>query len=129
MRVRGFLLVGLGGALGAMARYGISLLPLRTEFPLLTLVTNFLGAVLIGFLAAWATGAPGVCEGTLLFWKTGVCGGFTTFSTFSLEAVRLLEAKKTALALGYLGASVLLCLAGVWLGQLCAGALRKGLAG
>ena len=127
--MRGFFFVALGGALGAMARYGVSLLPVRTEFPFLTLATNFLGAVLIGFLAAWAAGTPGVSSGALLFWKTGVCGGFTTFSTFSLEAVQLLEANKTGLAMGYVGASALLCLAGVWLGQLCAGALRKGLAG
>ena len=48
------LAVGAGGALGALSRYGISLLPFRGEFPLLTLVTNLLGAVLIGFLAGWA---------------------------------------------------------------------------
>ena len=47
----GFLLVGLGGALGAMARYGVSLLPFRGAFPLLTLATNLLGAVLIGLIA------------------------------------------------------------------------------
>ena len=46
------LLVGTGGALGAMGRYGLSLLPWRGEFPLLTLLTNLLGAVLIGFIAA-----------------------------------------------------------------------------
>lgn len=48
------LLVGTGGALGAMGRYGLSLLPWRGEFPLLTLLTNLLGAVLIGFIAGLA---------------------------------------------------------------------------
>ena len=65
--MRGFLFV----ALGAMARYGVSLLPVRTEFPFLTLATNFLGAVLIGFLAAWAAGTPGVSSGAL---RKGLAG-------------------------------------------------------
>ena len=84
------LLVGTGGALGAMGRYGLSLLPWRGEFPLLTLLTNLLGAVLIGFIAGLA-GRGRLNPSAALFWKTGVCGGFTTFSTFSLESLTLLE--------------------------------------
>ena len=110
------LLVGTGGALGAMGRYGLSLLPWRGEFPLLTLLTNLLGAVFIGFIAGLA-GRGRLNPSAALFWKTGVCGGFTTFSTFSLETLRLLEGGQTAAGLLYAGASVVLCVAGVYVGE------------
>ena len=77
------LFVGLGGAVGAVGRYGRSLLPFRGDFPLLTLVTNLLGAILIGFVAG-LTGREKLSAGWTLFWKSGVCGGLTTFSTHSL---------------------------------------------
>jgi len=107
------LLVGTGGALGAMGRYGLSLLPWRGEFPLLTLLTNLLGAVLIGFMAGRGRLNPSAA----LFWKTGVCGGFTTFSTFSLESLTLLERGKWLLGGSYMLLSMALCLLGAALGQ------------
>ena len=110
------LLVGAGGALGAVGRYGLSLLPWRGDFPLPTLLTNLLGAVLIGFIAGLA-GRGRLPSGWTLFWKTGVCGGFTTFSTFSLESLVLLEDGRPVLFGGYVLLSVTLCLAGVWLGK------------
>ena len=88
-----FLTVALGGAIGAAGRYAISLMPVKAEFPVLTLITNVLGAILIGFIAGVAAGNADTSENAVLFWKTGVCGGFTTFSTFSLEALTLLEKK------------------------------------
>ena len=96
--------VALGGAVGAVGRYGISLLPWKGAFPLLTLATNFLGAVAIGFLS-------------------GVCGGFTTFSTFSLEAVTLFQNGRYLLGGAYVLLSVALCVAGVLLGQCLARAV------
>ena len=75
-----FLFVALGGAVGAMARYAISLIPLKTEFPFLTLITNVIGAILIGFIVGITSARDGVSKNMVLFWKTGVCGGFTTFS-------------------------------------------------
>ena len=78
------LFVALGGALGAAGRYGLSLLPWKGAFPLLTLLTNFLGAAAIGFLSGLFSRQL-LGEGGRLFWQTGVCGGFTTFSTFMNE--------------------------------------------
>ena len=119
-----FLAVGLGGALGAMGRYGISLLPLKSAFPWLTLLTNVLGALVIGFVVG-VTVDNAASPNTVLFWKTGVCGGFTTFSTFSLETLRLLEGGQTGAGLLYAGASVVLCVAGVYIGELLGRALLR----
>ena len=85
-----FIFVALGGAVGAMGRYAISLIPTKTGFPVLTLITNIAGAILIGFIVGIVNLREDISPHTALFWKTGVCGGFTTFSTFSLEAVSLL---------------------------------------
>ena len=111
------LLIGAaGGALGAAGRYAVGLLPVKTDFPLLTLLVNAAGAVIIGFLAGlFARG--GLTDRRLLFWKTGVCGGFTTFSAFSLEAVQLFEKGRHLAGSLYILRSLLLCLAGVLAGQ------------
>ena len=113
----GFLFVALGGAVGAMGRYAIGLLPVKTGFPILTLLVNMLGATLIGFIAGMASDDREVSPNALLFWKTGVCGGFTTFSTFSLEAFTLFEEKAYLLGGIYVFLSVACCLAGVVLGE------------
>lgn len=114
-----FTMVALGGALGAVLRYAVSLLPYRGGFPLLTLFTNAAGAVLIGFLAETAA-LHGLSENALLFAKTGLCGGFTTFSTFSLESWNLYRAGRGTAAAVYILLSVGLCLAGIALGTLLA---------
>ena len=120
----GFLFVALGGAVGAMGRYAISLIPVKTEFPVLTLITNILGAVLIGFVVGFAAGKEDISENTVLFWKTGVCGGFTTFSTFSLEAYHLIESKSYVLAGAYILLSVICCLVGILCGRKLAELVR-----
>lgn len=116
----GFIYVGIGGAAGAIARYFISMLPSKTEFPIWTLVTNFAGAVLIGVIVGLVSVNTEASEKVNLFLKTGVCGGFTTFSTFSLEALGLLEQGRTAMGISYIGASVVLCIIGVYLGKMIA---------
>ena len=112
-----FLFVALGGALGAAGRYAISLIPVKMTFPILTLVTNILGAILIGFVVGVVNNREIVSSNAVLFWKTGVCGGFTTFSTFSLEALSLLEQKNYGLAALYIFLSVGFCLLGIIVGE------------
>lgn len=117
------LIVGAGGAAGAMGRYGISLLPWKGDFPLLTLATNLLGAILIGFVVGLSEHGTGN-SGWTMFWKTGVCGGFTTFSTFSLESVDLFQKGHWLLGASYGILSVGLCLLGVIVGRKLADMLR-----
>jgi len=119
-----FIFVALGGAAGAMGRYALSLLPARTEFPVLTFITNILGALLIGFIAGLTESRDSVSPRAVLFWKTGVCGGFTTFSTFSLESYTLLQNRKYLLGSGYMLLSVVCCLIGVLCGRRLAMAVR-----
>lgn len=112
-----FLVVALGGAIGAMGRYAISLVPVKNGFPILTLATNFAGALLIGFIVGVAGKKGDISPDTVLFWKTGVCGGFTTFSTFSLEAFTLLENKAYLSGGIYIVLSVIGCIIGVFCGK------------
>lgn len=110
------LLVGLGGALGAMARYALGLIPVKAPIPVTTLAVNLLGAFAIGVIACLLAGGA-LSEAGGLFWKVGVCGGFTTFSTFSLETLTLLQSGHPVPAVCYLLLSVALCLAGAAAGQ------------
>ncbi|MCR5703867.1 MAG: CrcB family protein [Eubacterium sp.] len=112
-----FLFVALGGAIGALARYAISLIPVRTGFPVLTLITNILGAILIGFVVGVSVRKGNASSNSVLFWKTGVCGGFTTFSTFSLEAYKLFENHAYVMGGLYVGCSVGFCILGILLGE------------
>ncbi len=112
-----FVFVALGGALGAVSRYAISLIPVKSQFPVLTLVTNILGAILIGFIVGMADKKEDLSPNMLLFWKTGVCGGFTTFSTFSLEAYKLFEDHAYAAGGAYVVLSVCCCILGIFLGK------------
>ncbi|WP_449316742.1 fluoride efflux transporter CrcB [Rubneribacter sp.] len=123
------LYVGLGGFVGAVARYLLGLVPVEGDFPLMTFLVNFSGAVLIGAVFEAATAGSGLPDGAVLFLKTGVCGGFTTFSTFSLETLSLLEGGKYAVGALYASGSVAACLAGVVLGRLAVRALRATLSG
>ena len=109
-------LVGLGGGIGAILRYLLSLVSIKLEFPLMTFITNIVGAIFIGIIVGIFERNQ-ISESFLLFFKTGVCGGFTTFSTFSLESLSLLEDKKYGVASVYIGLSVLCCILGVMIGK------------
>lgn len=100
----GALLVFLGGGLGAVLRYAAGLL---APGPLTTMVINVAGSFLIGLLVATSAG------NMRLFLAVGLLGGFTTFSAFSLDALRLWERGDTVLALAYILGSVILSLAAV----------------
>jgi CrcB protein len=88
--------VGLGGLVGSVLRYLVSLVPLRHEsgFPLVTLGINVFGAFLLGLLVAASGRTVGLDPRAELFLKVGLCGGFTTFSIFALEAHTLLSGGK-----------------------------------
>lgn len=115
-KVMGFLLVGLGGGLGAMLRYAVSMLPYKGTFPLLTLIVNLLAAVIIGFVTSVASKSNS-SEYINLFFRTGVCGGFSTLSALSLEAYTMIQGGNTGLAVFYSLLSLALCIGGVWLGM------------
>ena len=124
------LLVILGGALGSGLRYllsGVVAARFGESFPLGTLAVNVIGSVAIGFFATIA-GTEGrwlVPPAARVFFMTGVCGGFTTFSSFSLQTLTLArEAEWLYAGLNILG-SVALCLIGVWLGHVAAAALNR----
>ena len=116
-----YLLIGLGGALGSMARHwcnGLAAGALGIAFPWGTLIINVLGSMIIGF-GATAMGAGGrfpVSDEARLFLMVGICGGYTTFSAFSLQTLTLLQNGELLPAAGNIGLSVILCLIGVWLG-------------
>ena len=114
--IRALFCVGLGGAAGSMARYLRSTWTLGGQtmlgFPVGTFVVNAAGSLLIGILLQTLTSST---AGWLLV--TGFCGGFTTFSTFSADTVRLLRAGDYGPAAGYVVLSVGVCLAFTMLGM------------
>lgn len=117
-----YLMVGVGGVLGAMARYGIGKWAGRRwigNFPLVTLCINISGSFILGFLYMLFSGTGGIVGGILKpFATTGFLGAFTTYSTFSLEIVNLLEDGQTTMAVAYLLTSLAGGLAGAFIGIL-----------
>lgn len=117
--VRAVILVAIGGALGSVLRYLASVFFGRffsTLFPWATFVVNVLGSLLIGLLLGYFVRNELLYNDLRFLLVVGFCGGFTTFSAFSVESLGLLEKGHVALALGYLVASVLVGLAAVWIG-------------
>ncbi len=122
--------VAVGGALGSMARYAVSLGAARwlgAEFPWGTLLVNVVGSFAIGLLAALvaADGRPLLGADARAFVLVGVLGGFTTFSSFSLETLQLARADALGAATLNVLLSVVLCLGGAWLGVASAGWLNR----
>jgi len=113
--------VAFGGALGSMARYGLSGLVARltgSALPYGTLLVNVSGAALIGLFAGLSVpeGRGLIPVSARVFFMTGICGGYTTFSTFSFETLNLMNDGEWAWAIANIVGSVALCLAAVWLG-------------
>ncbi len=114
-----YLLVGIGGALGAMARYwaGAAIGSLSNGFPTSTFLINIIGSIAMGLLVGFlARTTPQYQNEIRLFVAVGVFGGFTTFSSFSLDAITLIERGDYLLAAFYIVGSVLFAVAGLMMG-------------
>jgi fluoride exporter len=110
MNFMSFLLVGAGGAIGSMLRYGVALFPVHKLFPYHTFIVNILGSFLIGcFLGLLLKNT--ISNETWKFLATGVCGGFTTFSALSLEGIELLQQQRYGIFVLYFTLSIVLGLA------------------
>ena len=121
------LLVALGGALGAVLRYLISLLPLAVgPIPLLTLGINAAAALLMGFFSGWLdfNTVLGTELGLLL--RAGFCGGFSTLSLLALELVDMAQAQQLLAAVVYVLLTLILCIGGIVLGENLATVVFKG---
>jgi CrcB protein len=111
--------IALGGSLGALCRFGIAqwiMLTWPKAFPLATFAVNLIGCLIIGILyGLWLSRpefSPALRQGLFI----GFLGAFTTFSTFSLDAIRLMENGESLMALGYILLSVCACLLATWAG-------------
>ena len=114
-----FLIVFLGGGIGAALRHGVNLLSARllgTGFNYATLFENVSGSLVMGLLVGYFAFAGGASQHWRLFLTTGILGGYTTFSAFSLDAALLYERGQLGLAALYVTASVLLSIAGLFAG-------------
>ena len=114
-----YLIVFLGGGLGAAFRHGVNIGAARwigTAFPYGTLTINVTGSLVMGLIAGYFAFKGGLSQHWRLFLTTGILGGYTTFSAFSLDAVLLYERSELGLAALYVAASVLLSIAGLFAG-------------
>lgn len=119
------IIVGAGGAAGAVLRYLIGLIPLNRGgvFPVNTFLINLIGSFVIGVIAALALGNDRLDPKLVLFLKTEICGGFTTFSSFALETGDLIGSGNTVTAVIYavlsMVSGVLAVFAGEWTVKRC----------
>jgi CrcB protein len=125
-----YLYIAIGSALGGMARYwcsGFVAERLGETFPWGTIFINILGSFVIGFFATFS--GPDsryiVSPNMRQFVMVGLCGGYTTFSSFSLQTLNLIRDGEVAAAGANIGLSVLLCLVAVWLGHIAAASLNQ----
>jgi CrcB protein len=125
-----YLLVALGGALGSVARFALSGFVANqfgTTFPWGTFIINVTGSFVIGFYAT-LTGPDGrvfASGHSRQFFMTGICGGYTTFSSFSLQTLTLARDDEWLQAGGNVVGSVVACLVAVWLGHLAASYINQ----
>jgi len=113
------LLVGVGGGAGSMMRYLVSFYTAKYyagTFPLATFSVNILGCLLIGFIAGILTGQFSLNDQLRLLLITGFCGGYTTFSTFAMENLSLMQYNNILIMCLYIALSVIVGIAAVWFG-------------
>ena len=114
-----YLIVFLGGGIGAALRHGVNLAAARTlgtAFPYGTLTVNIVGSLVMGLLAAYFAFKGDASQHWRLFLTTGILGGFTTFSAFSLDVALLYERGQIAMAALYVGVSVCVSIAALFAG-------------
>jgi CrcB protein len=114
-----YLLVFIGGGLGSSLRHLINVVSIRslgTAFPFHTFIINITGSTVMGLIAGYLAFKGEAAQSWRLFLMTGILGGYTTFSAFSLDAALLYERGEIALALVYVLGSVVLSLAGLFAG-------------
>jgi len=129
-----YLVIGLGGAFGSMLRFGIGTLidtsvqKTGTIFPWGTIIVNITGCFIIGFIATISAAGEGrlfLSPLTRNFITIGILGGYTTFSSFSLQTLTLMQSGQRWEALANVLLSVVLCLVGVWLGAMLAASINQ----
>jgi fluoride exporter len=121
--MQAYIWIGLGGALGSMARHwsnGLATVLVGVGFPWGTLAVNVIGSFVIGFAAATLStdGRFPSSDAVRQFLMVGVCGGYTTFSAFSLQTLTFIEGGQWLPAITNAGFSVAFCIAAVWLGYM-----------
>lgn len=111
--------VGVGGMIGAICRYLLGFLPFKPDngFPVITFGINALGAFLIGAIVALSAKNSNIDPHLILLLKVGICGGFTTFSTFALESAGLIQNAQYLISMTYILLSVIVCVSAVWAAQ------------
>ena len=118
--LKNLFLVFIGGGLGSILRYVVHYVISKktiTDFPVSTLLVNILGSFLIGFIYALSAKSA-ISDDTRLFMAIGICGGFTTFSSFSFDSIQLLRNGQVFMFGGYVLLSISLCIVFVLLGDL-----------
>src|SRR6478609_7708849 len=114
-----YLIVFLGAGIGGALRHGVNVAAVRVlgyQFPFGTLIVNVLGSFVIGLFAGYFAFRPGISQHMRLFLTTGLLGGFTTFSAFSLDAALLVERHAYGAAAGYMVGSVAASVAALFFG-------------
>lgn len=112
-----YLIVGLGGGIGAMLRYGVQtqiVSHFGTIPPWGTWLANVSGCLLFGLIAGWGLRQSGFSTEWRLFLLTGICGGYTTFSSFTAEALQFCQRGEWLLAFLYIGSTLLFGFLGLW---------------
>ncbi len=114
--IKNLFIVGLGGCLGSMMRYTLWYFFRSVNFPTATFIVNILGSLIIGIIIGISLKDVHFSQNWKLFIATGICGGFTTFSAFSIENLQMLQAGKYLSALLYISSSIIFGIAAAWLG-------------
>jgi CrcB protein len=127
--MKAYIWIAIGSAIGGVARYwcsGVAARLIGETFPWGTLIVNIVGSFIIGFFATLTApdGRVFASTTTRQFVMVGLCGGYTTFSSFSLQTLNLMNDGEWLQVWGNIGASVVLCLLAVWIGHVLAMSLN-----